>query len=466
MRRTLYILWMLALSLSMYVHAQRIEIKNNTFVVQGSKILINGANTPWIAWNDFGGNYNSNNWDSAFQDLVDANINCTRVWITCNGDVGININSQGYISGATQDFWDDVDSLMQIAKSKEIYLMIAMTSFDHVNGTKWQQWQNMYKSASSQESFISNFVIPFVNRYKDNPYFFSLEPANEIEWVFENSEVTKAQVQDLVARTANAVHANSSILVCQGTGAGPKYLSDNFGESNLFCDEALSAFQSGAFLDFYNVHHYDWMTQYWGTPYDNTPTSYYVNSKPAIVGEFPAVGSDGYNTLECYQNIYSNGWQGAMAWKTIGDDEFGNIDDMRTATQWLFQYYPQYVYPIDRDRDNIPDEYEIKYTATPTGLVPAEDNDKDGMSNLQEWIALTNPNDSNSFFCVDSINISAEEITLTWYSASNRTYTIQTTDSLTNNYTTLISGISYPISQYTMTNSVQRFFRIKANLKE
>ena len=333
--------WILFVSLTTYTSAQRVEVQNSNFVVLDKQILINGANTPWIAWNDFGGNYSSNNWDKAFQDLADANINYTRVCITCNSDnTGVIIDSTGEISGVTQDFWEDVDSLMQIAESKKIYLMIALTSFDHViykqnKNFYYDSWINMYKSELNRLSFINNFVIPFVNRYKDNPYFFALEPANEIEWVFENSEVTQAQVQDLVALTANAVHANSSILVFQGTGAGPKYLSDNFWATDLFGDAALSSFRTGAHLDFYNVHHYEWMTQYWGTPYDKTPADYYINTKPSIVGEFPAIGSDGYTTLQCFQNIYSNGWKGAMAWTSNGVDSNGDIDDMKTATQWL-----------------------------------------------------------------------------------------------------------------------------------
>jgi hypothetical protein len=155
------------------------------FVVDDQQIFINGANTPWIAWDDFGGSYDSNDWDSAFQDLQDARVNCTRVWITCSGEVGIDIDWDGYVSGATQAFWEDVDSLMAIAKSKKIYLMIALTSFDSAFDSKYVQWRNMYASDTNRAAFVDNLVIPFVNRYKDNPYFFAIEAVNEIEWVFE-----------------------------------------------------------------------------------------------------------------------------------------------------------------------------------------------------------------------------------------------------------------------------------------
>jgi hypothetical protein len=50
----------------------RITIKNNEFTVNGKRIWINGANTPWNKWNDFGGAYNDTWWDSHFAKLHEA----------------------------------------------------------------------------------------------------------------------------------------------------------------------------------------------------------------------------------------------------------------------------------------------------------------------------------------------------------------------------------------------------------
>ena len=47
----------------------RITIINNEFTVNGRRIWINGVNTPWDRWNDFGGGYNDAWWDRHFAEL-------------------------------------------------------------------------------------------------------------------------------------------------------------------------------------------------------------------------------------------------------------------------------------------------------------------------------------------------------------------------------------------------------------
>jgi hypothetical protein len=278
------------------------------------------------------------------------------------------------------------------------------------------------------------------------------------------------QAKDLVARTANAVHANSSVLVYQGTGAGPKYMSDSskFGGTEVFSDSMLSQEQEGAYLDFFNMHYYDWMSEWWLPPYECSPEYYELYDKPSIIGEFPAVGSDGYTTLQCYQAIYSNGWQGAMAWTSNGVDSNGDITDMDDGTTWLFQYYPQFVYPLDRDLDEIPDQYELLYSGLATGMLASADTDSDGLNNLSEWIAQTNPTNCESYFCIDSIQISSQEVTISWCSASNRVYSIECTESLTGEYQMLTSNIPYTVSSCTfpLLDIKPKFYRLKVSVEE
>lgn len=445
-------------------YAQRVSVQNTIFHIDNKEFFINGANTPWISWDEFGsGYYSSNQWEIALQNLADAKINSTRVWITCSGTVGINIETNGYVYGPTQQFWNDVDSLMSIAQSKQIYLMIALTSFDNIHGAKWEAWRAMYKTESGRMSFVQNYVKPFIERYKDNPYCFAVEVANEIEWVFEHTEVNRDQVQDLIALAANAVHANSQILIYQGTGAGPKYLSSQFWESDLFGDTALSSFQPDAYLDFYNLHHYDWMSEYWSTPYESTPSDYYIDSKPCVLGEFPAKGSDGYTILECYQNLYSNGWKGIMPWTSNGVDTNGSLNDMQSGAEWIFNNFPQYVYPIDIDKDNIPNDYEMKYSVSYTGLVANLDNDNDGFNNYEEWIALTNPNDSNSFFQIKGINSSTNGVKITWATTTNRLYSILGLYELGETYYEITNNIHSPTNSFVLKNSdnMPRYFKLK-----
>ena len=79
----------------------RIRISGAAFNVCGRPIFMNGANTPWNEWDDFGGNYDATWWSSHYADLREVGVNSSRVWITCSGEVGIDIGSDGAVLGAT-----------------------------------------------------------------------------------------------------------------------------------------------------------------------------------------------------------------------------------------------------------------------------------------------------------------------------------------------------------------------------
>ncbi|HUC86334.1 MAG TPA: hypothetical protein VL970_14145, partial [Candidatus Acidoferrales bacterium] len=42
---------------------QRITVSGTEFRAGGQRLWLNGANTPWHAWNDFGGGYDAAWWD-------------------------------------------------------------------------------------------------------------------------------------------------------------------------------------------------------------------------------------------------------------------------------------------------------------------------------------------------------------------------------------------------------------------
>ncbi len=373
---------MLVLLLTVHgLAAQRISVSGNQFVVDGQQIWLNGANTPWDKWNDFGGGFDYTWWDDHFQILKDKKVNSTRVWITCNGEVGININTNGYVSGATTTFYNHVDQLMEIAQDKGIYLMVALISFDHVKDShnNYQRWRNMMGSATNRQAFVDNFVQPFVDRYKDNPYFFAVDVSNEIEWMFEEHGVSGSDTQDLVARTANRVHGRSQVLVCQGLGLGPKYVSPLY-EGNYYSDANLSAKQGGAYLDFYKMHYYNWQNPFFGNPFDKSPSDWQINDKPCVIGEASAKGSAGYSPLQCAQRAFAQGWQGYMPWTSNGVDSNGDIDDMDDGSLWFHATYPDLVYPSTNPSPPIANQ--SPYGGSPIslpGTVEAENYDLGGL---------------------------------------------------------------------------------------
>jgi len=319
--------------------AQRIRVEGTQFKIGTKQIWISGANTPWQHWNDFGGNFDSSWWREQFHELHEAHVNATRVWISCSGDnPSPGILPDGLVTPPTAKFWTDLDVLFGLAKSERIYLMTALISFDHTKkgNRNAEAWQRMQRSARNRGSFVTEYVVPLLKRYGSNPYFFAIDVGNEIDWHWDNQGMKQEDTLDLIARVANAVHQNSKVLVCQGMGTAAKYLSAKY-KGNCLSYASLGSKQPWAHVDFYNIHYYDWVRQWFSSPFDQSPEEMGITGKPAIVGEAPAHGSAGMSIRANYQKAFANGWQGFMPWTSNGVDDNGSLKDMSPGPLWFYQ---------------------------------------------------------------------------------------------------------------------------------
>lgn len=332
----------------------RIAILNGEFMAGRQRIWINGANTPWHNWDDFGGRFDRAWWDSHFKSLHDSGINATRVWMTCDGEVGMVIDGSGHVSGATRAHWDDLDSLFEIARRHQVYILATLMSFDNLkdNHPTYRSWRRWLNSDRNIDSYVDNYLTPFVARYRDTPWLWAIDLMNEPDWVFENREEGRfpwGRLQNYFARAARAIHGNSAILVTVGM-AMPKYNSDTAegARGNKVGDLALQARvrNPGATLDFYSTHYYDWCGENWGRAPAMSPAAYGLPSdKPAILGELPAKGTKDHTTEQDYENAFRNGWQGAMAWTSDGVDVMGGMAEMGPATRAVSGRHPDIVFP-------------------------------------------------------------------------------------------------------------------------
>ena len=342
----------------------RVRVNGSDFEVNGKKLWINGANAPWINWNDFGGSFSFMEWNDHFKALHDSGINCARVWISCNGEVGMEIDDDGSFKGATEQHWKDLAELFSIAEANQVYIMATVQSFDHYKDDenvddsqeKFSAWRKLIQDDAKTDSYINNYIVPLVKTFGGSDYFFSVDLCNEPDWVFENSECGNIDWEHLsayYAKAAAAIHANSDVLVTVGLGM-PKYNSDSK-QGNKISDGYLKSFiedgsgynKDMAFVDFNSTHWYPWEENSGlGNPFKQTPEEFGLDTdKPAVIGECPGTPQN-IALADEYQAAYDLGYDGVLAWKTSGqNDGNGLIDDIAPATKQMKEAHEEEIFP-------------------------------------------------------------------------------------------------------------------------
>jgi hypothetical protein len=124
----------------------------------------------------------------------------------------------------------------------------------------------------------------------------------------------------------------------------------------------------------------------------------------------------------------------------------------------------------DDDNDGLPDAWEQKYFGSSTNAVALADSDGDGLSNMQEYIAGTDPTSAAYQLLITKIEINPTpaSLTLTWPSVTNRFYTVETAFGSPGVFVPLWGGRgSRTESSFTepmTSNSPARFYRIRAEV--
>lgn len=121
----------------------------------------------------------------------------------------------------------------------------------------------------------------------------------------------------------------------------------------------------------------------------------------------------------------------------------------------------------DSDNDGLPDEWEISNGLNPQFNDAIEDKDKDGMSNLAEYIAGTNPNDSTSKLKIASIVLDSNKIVrIEFESVAGKQYLIEYKTNLNSGLWNIVTNLTanstnkISIIDNTVDNIRQRFYRI------
>ncbi len=121
----------------------------------------------------------------------------------------------------------------------------------------------------------------------------------------------------------------------------------------------------------------------------------------------------------------------------------------------------------DSNTNGLPDEWELEFFdgETSPGLNP----DLDGYDNLAEYIAGSDPTDSNSYFRITQSAQDTNGFVIGWEpSVTGRVYSVIWTNSLDGSFTSMVDNIEFPTASY--TDSVHQaesagFYQINVRLK-
>lgn len=116
----------------------------------------------------------------------------------------------------------------------------------------------------------------------------------------------------------------------------------------------------------------------------------------------------------------------------------------------------------DQDGDGMTDAWENEYFGS-TNAAPTAHGDADVFNNLQEYIAGTDPTNSESFFAVS--NSVDNGFIVHWLSVSNRLYDVLWSTNLPDGFQPLEEGINYPQNSFTNSAENAAFYKVNVKIK-
>ncbi len=148
---------------------------------------------------------------------------------------------------------------------------------------------------------------------------------------------------------------------------------------------------------------------------------------------------------------------------TFGEDQSGELYVSRYDTNGE-------IYRIiwrDTDGDGLADDWEQQYFGDPTNASASADSDNDGFTNLQEFLAGTDPTNAMSALRITAISQNGSNFVVNHSAVAGKRYEFQSTGNLlTGNWTGIATNtaINTGVSQFTdpgAASLTNRFYRVR-----
>ncbi|WP_018341668.1 discoidin domain-containing protein [Cytophaga aurantiaca] len=415
----------------------------------GQEVFLSGMN---VAWQDFANDVgdapiNEANWAKILDDVKAAGGNTIRWWLYTNASRAPKFNN-GYVSGLGTQSVNNIKKVLDLAQQRDMLVVLCLFSFDLLQTSQYMvngdNNVRMLTTDAGIKACIDNCIVPTVTQIGQHPSIACWEIFNEPEGMLTNGGWTDRRIgwydiQRFVNRAAGAIHrAVPNVYVSNGA-KHMHSLTNKLGQKNYYSDTELknAGGDADGYLDFYMVHYYDNEgapgTQH--SPFHNN-YSYWGSDKPMIVAEFGAKGYSNNFTMssqECYKQVYTRGYAGALSWTYTNHDGFGGLPDATAGLNYLKTNYPASLaysaQPTPNFGTNIALNKKVAVSTVEAGSGNVASNITDA-SNTTRWSSeYTN----NQYVVIDLGAVYAvKNIVLNWEAAYGKSYQIQVSTDSTN----------------------------------
>lgn len=317
--------------------------------------IVNGINIAWVNYGrDIGLESNGTQYHpdlGQFGNIMDrvaeSGGNVIRWWYHTNGSTNpVFDNNDDYVIENPDFFISDMKAILDLAVEKNVQMQICLWSFDMLKGGQWNvnssRNKNLLVSEPHLQAYLDKCLKPMVEAIGNHPGLYAWEIFNEPEgmtteyashWSDFTDKISISDVQKAVNRMAGAIRTVSPDVKVTNGALGFTSMVDNSntGYYNNYTDQRL--FEKGGdpngYLDFYNVHYYDW-AGIDGSPFHQNFSDQSLD-KPTVVAEYYPQDTFGVSAGDLGTTLVNRGWHGSLVWSWTDR----GWDDMRPVVENL-----------------------------------------------------------------------------------------------------------------------------------
>ena len=322
-----------------------LTVSGTDLMLNGKKIFFSGTNLAWSDYNSDVGDspLNENAWRKAVEGTRAAGGKAIRWWLFNNMSQSPTIDQTSHlVTGLKENTIANMKKALDIAEEYGVIVSMCLFSHNLMEPNQWGLYsEKLDIDANTKlfeddgtEAFIKNVLEPVVKAIGFHKALMTWEVFNEPEGMttvgWTTKKMDKEKIQKFTNKVAAAIHnIDKGFLVSTG--------SVNIQYQKWWNDAELvkAGGEANGTLDFFQTHYYPYYQDDAVSPFVNTAaqmaSTYGYDSKPMIIGEFPASGWKGdtytasmaakteISTEECYRKAFDGGYAGALAWQYIGD---------------------------------------------------------------------------------------------------------------------------------------------------